>query len=828
MNDNFQQLYLQACDSLPRGQDDFFHQLWIEKRLKFESPDGKTDFVDYSSAKLFCAALTHKQPLLLVLPDHAPRRMPLLFVTGLVMYTLDNLGKSHDHRVVYFGTGASIKDYLSLTYIRNEKLSEIFKQTYLGRSAKSPNSISDNLPCTIFSYSPTDPENIVELYHPKWVFIDCSDGDNIGWITPLIQNLAEKKIPCIACVSNPLSCLTELFERNGWNIFSWSLTPTTNSPKSTKITPIIVKSQIAFTQAERLQKASHILFECSKQSTHRLQIDAWRAVGRFINGLENLLTPLPFFEAESRNYWGIYSIQALRLTAERFIEALELDNIGVKLQKVMDEANYVHEQFSDNKPPFWLALEELCIDPPSPKIPTILVFQNRAYKQLFSLAMLAENNIAEIELQKLNVWLINLKQFVQWHLQLERFERSGVDTEDVPSELNNSYPYWNPILVGTPTKHNYTRYAHLLQFDQVCNLLLPHQEYLADWHYRQWITCLDKVIPQNLNTLRRLNPLSNIASPTSEDTNEINRIIVAPGSDILIDDKAEPAHVRLSKLLQVAPRVEELAYLIDELNPEGDSNSIADSDMEGIADSVIGTESAFVEKALVVRFQEGYEVTFNFIDKIQLVVTMPRGKDLQERSVRSLKHGDVVLFINGQHRQSLYDLIISRVHDHPTFALHISLIERWQDELVSCYKNARLPLSDVLSQMQAKGSQLQTEAAIRFWLWGQVMCPSDSKDLQRISDILHMPFVQQYYPQIDKAARRLRGIHISLARKLNAWLEQEAFSSGKQSFNDVIDAELGLEFKDFQEALMILTVELIREENGLFLTSDFGRVRSLK
>jgi hypothetical protein len=325
-----------------------------------------------------------------------------------------------------------------------------------------------------------------------------------------------------------------------------------------------------------------------------------------------------------------------------------------------------------------------------------------------------------------------------------------------------------------------------------------------------------------------LNPLSNIASPIFDESKVPNRIVVTSGSDILIEDKTEPARVRLSKLLQLAPRVEEFAFLIDELNPEVDSNPIADSEIEGTADSVIGSESAFVDKALMIRFREGYEVIFNLIDKIQLVVTMPRGKDLQERSVRSLKPGDVVLFINGQHRQSLYDLIISRVHDHPTFALHISLIERWQDELVSCYKKARLPLADILSQMRAKGSQLQTETAIRFWLWGQVMCPSDSKDLQRISDILNMPFVQQYYPQIDKAARRLRGIHISLARKLNAWLEQEAFSSGKQSFNEIVDAELGLEFKDFQEALMILTVDSIKEENGLFLISDLGRIRSLK
>lgn len=305
------------------------------------------------------------------------------------------------------------------------------------------------------------------------------------------------------------------------------------------------------------------------------------------------------------------------------------------------------------------------------------------------------------------------------------------------------------------------------------------------------------------------------------------RIIVAPEKDVLIDDKAETVRARMSKLFKLAPRAEELAYLMDEFTAQAEANPIADVDVESAGGYLTPSEAAFIDKALVIRFREKYEAIFSSEDKIQLIVETPGGRDLQERSVRALRPGDAVLFINGQHRQNLYDLIISRVHDHPTFALHISLIERWQDELGTCFKKAQIPLSMVLARMQTKGSQLQTETAIRFWLWGQVMCPSDAKDLQRIADILDMPFVKQYHRQIDRAARRLRGIHISLARRLNIWLEQEALSSNPQSFNAVIDEELGLEFKDFREALMILTVESITDEEGLFLVSDLGRLKTI-
>ncbi|RMG88924.1 MAG: hypothetical protein D6706_22280, partial [Chloroflexi bacterium] len=529
-------------------------------------------------------------------------------------------------------------------------------------------------------------------------------------------------------------------------------------------------------------------------------------VGRYVRGLENLLVPLQFFEAESKHYWGIHPIQILQQTARRFAEAVETEPIGKALQKVLVEVGPVHKQLVENKPPLWLALEQICIDPPAPEIPTILVFQNRAYRQLFSLAMLAQNNIAEHELQTLNVWFVTLKQFVQWQLLMERIKRTGIDSGGISPQLKNCYPNWNPILIGVPTKYNYARYAHLLRHKEVGVLLLPHQIHLAAWHFKQWATRFDEGMSQNLAVLRQLipNPPPHLRQPVKPAA--VKRIVTAPEKDVQIDDKTEITRARMSKLFKLAPRAEELAYLMDEFTAQAEANLAADVEMAGAGDDLPQPAGAFIDKALVVQFRENYEAIFSPQDKIQLIIEMPNGRAVQERAVRSLRAGDRVLFINGQHRQNLYDLIVSRVHDHPTFALHISLIERWQDELVTCYQKAHMPLSMVLFKMQAKGSQLQTETAIRFWLWGQVMCPSDAKDLQRIADILDMSFVREYHHQIYRAAQRLRGIHRSLARRLNAWLEQEALSSNPQSFNAVIDEELGLEFNDFREALMILTV----------------------
>jgi hypothetical protein len=826
MDDNLNQLTLEAFDKLPRNNDDFFRQLWPEKRLRFEGTEGQTDTIDLHCAQLICTALSQQQPLLIVLPDHAPRRMPLLFITGLVMHTIDFLGKAQNHRVIYFGTSATIKNYLSQTYIRHQKLSDIFNQAHLGRTVETQGDISSNLPYVIFSYAPTNAEKVLETYNPQWVFLDCGDGDNTDWVCPLLDRLAEKKTVVIACVQNPLSNVLDIFQECEWNIFSWAQTPS-HSIAQTEITPFVIKSELALTQAEKFQAVSRTLSGCLKQTNGRLQRDAWRTVGRYVRGLENLPVPLQFFEAESKHYWGIHPIQILEQTAMRFVEAVETETIGKALQKVLLEINPVHEQLVENKPPLWLALEQLCIDPPTPEVPTILVFQNRAYRQLFSLAMLAENNIAEHELQTLNVWLVSLKRFVQWQVLMGKMGRTGIDVEGIPTRLKDCYPHWHPIVIGVPTKYNYARYAHLLRHKKMGVLLLPHQIHLAAWHFDQWAARFDQTLPQNLAALRRFipDPPAHIRLITNRVVSK--RIVVSPEQDVLIDDKAENLRTRMSKLFKLASRAEQLAYLMDEFTAQAEANPVADVDMEGADGYSAPSEGAFIDKALIIRFHEKYEAIFSPGDKIQLIVETPGGRDLQERSVRSLRLGDAVLFINGQHRQNLYDLIISRVHDHPTFALHISLIERWQDELVTCFKKARIPLSMVLSQMRAKGSRLQTETAIRFWLWGQVMCPRDAKDLQRIANILDMPFVKQYHRQIDRAASRLRGIHSSLARRLNTWLEQEALSSNPQSFNAVVDEELGLEFKDFQEALMILTVASITEEEGLFLVSDLGWLKAI-
>lgn len=285
---------LELFQYLPRFDDQVLHQLWAEKRLRFDDTEGKADSIDLCCAQLVCATLTLGKPLLIVLPDHAPRRLPLIFATGLIMHAMDFFGRAKNHHIVYFGTSATIKDYLSQTSIGREKLSDIFSQTNSGRASKAQSGISGNLPCVVFSYAPANAEAVLETYNPQWVFLDCGDGDNSDWIHPLLERLDEKKITGIACIQNPLSNVLSKFQEYAWNIFSWDTTPDF-SIEQTEITPFVIKSELAMTHAGIFQAVSRTLSGCAKQINGRLQGDAWRSVGRYVRGLENLPVPIPFF-----------------------------------------------------------------------------------------------------------------------------------------------------------------------------------------------------------------------------------------------------------------------------------------------------------------------------------------------------------------------------------------------------------------------------------------------------------------------------------------------------------------------------------------------------
>jgi hypothetical protein len=158
------------------------------------------------------------------------------------------------------------------------------------------------------------------------------------------------------------------------------------------------------------------------------------------------------------------------------------------------------------------------------------------------------------------------------------------------------------------------------------------------------------------------------------------------------------------------------------------------------------------------------------------------------------------------------------------------MIRRWQQDFAGAYRLWRRRnqnnVHSLLDQMQSQGSSLISAQTIRLWLMGGVLCPENADDLRRLGIILDLPFLRENYKHIHRAANRLSGIHRALSRRLNQWLQNEAFNVQPSSEGDttVLDSELGLTFSDFRDSLMVLTVETVQDRQGLFLRQNLGRL----
>jgi hypothetical protein len=295
--------------------------------------------------------------------------------------------------------------------------------------------------------------------------------------------------------------------------------------------------------------------------------------------------------------------------------------------------------------------------------------------------------------------------------------------------------------------------------------------------------------------------------------------------------KSEPVikKAEVISLLPLEDPVSEVSRLlqVDEDIDDDDSTVSLDTD-ESAEPTDPEDPSPWCHSAIEVEFDQGWQARFAPDETINVIVTSPSGQHTDERYIRSLQLGDRVVVIHGQRRQSLYHLIILRVHHHPAIELHLALIRRWQEDFAVAYSRWRQHgvrnLEKLLRQMQQLGSPLVSSLTLRQWLRGDTLCPQDEQDLHRLAEVLDLGFVQQYQRRIYQAANRLRGLHRGLAHRLSRWLEQQAAGLTTGSDDDVIDAELGLTFGDFRNSLMILHVTAVRTVTGLFTRSDLGKL----
>lgn len=848
-----------ALSDLPGTKDDLFKKLWIDRRLLFNEQKGMSDDVDECCARLVSAALRSHERLLVILPDYQPHRSAFLFATALIRHLYDSRTQDRSSPlrgpVLYFGASVGIREQLRRTSVPGlgMNLGDVFRQQDVSRGATgTATSSGSGIPQVITVYSPADPVGVLDAYRPGWVAIDCDDASSLAWLRPLLADIVRRRIPVIAWGQNTLSeCVTD-FSSYG-QVFIWqpSLQPADchacrreGSPYSlvsvnmvTSVLPVVLMGKPVQTFSAFLGEATHTLARISQRAEGAFIKDAIAVHWKYLHALETISIPLNFYETEAKRFWGLRSISHLRGICEHFRRACERDSrqLYADLEHVGSLLSKAHLELDSTGCTLWSALGHLCLeDVPNDEV-RIITFPAESRKRLFQYALLARLNITDEDLHELRVYLASLEELRRWmrYRHFSDAERTGQDFM-MPPEIF----HWHPLLVGIPVSKRTSQLLPAFLQSRIDVLLYPHQRPTFTRKQREWTIGLTANSAHIYKTISRIGQLT---LPTSIPSLP-ERVAVDESVEMDIETKTKLRITPTGILWQPLDAVAEISRIFQ---PDDESDaysfSVADHFESGTDEPGDTFDDTWCAEAIHVKFEMGWFVFFardEIINVVKADTGVPGGFD--RRYVRSLKVGDRVLLIHGQKRQSLYDLIISRVHKHPSIELHLAMIRRWQEDLSVAFVawQARLKhdsdeyrdfgdrdLHGLLNRMQHLGSRLTTSQAIYWWLRGFVLCPDDAEDLCRIAEILGMKFVQQYYKRIATAANRMRNLHRSLSLRMNGWLTDQATGSSRRGDEELIDSELGLTFGDIRNSLLVLRVVSLETVTGPFLRSNLGRTQ---
>lgn len=835
---------------LPRASDDIFEELWKNKRLTFQDQQAYIDDIDLWSAHVVRAALHENKPLLVVLPDRLPHRPALLFANCLLMDALDAIAfpDIEPNSVIYFGTTIGIREQIASVQVNKLSLDTVFTTYRIARAKTEAvplrpakrrynreRNIASLLPQVICAYAPADPRKVIDTFLPTWLAVDCCDSNRIRWLPSLLDYAEHQYLPVVAWCQNPFTPAVDDFLKAGGLVYQWPKSRFTitlpeveeRDPPPSKLIPLVLNVDHLSLESS-LQSAYFALAETtsSLKTDERLLQDALRVGWRYLRALEMLPVPLALFEAEVHQFWGTSTLGQLRLTLERFVEEASkthLHTVG-PLHRAYESLTTAHRELEVHEPPLWTTLRDLCQFADTEARSRLLLFPNNYQRQLFEFALLSRHNLTETELRAKGIWLTTFKSWYQQHVMAER-ERAT--QTNAPNDASLQLPFdqlYLPILLGLPARRQTIYIEPLLNQAEAQVLLYRYQQPALMRRVQEWNSLATAEPLQQVKVLERLSrsqvPLEAIPIVTSSITVAESADIAAPSPKI-----AMPISDTSWESLDAA---QELAHLFEDEDEEG-ATSLTERDSDHADTEVLEAVEAWTETVFELELEDEWVVSFAEDERVQVIV-QDKDVHLAERYIRAVRPNDQLLFIVGQQRQNLYDLIINRVHAHPAIELHLAMIRRWHEELPKAYRTWRQQknrgLDDLLQALQKEGSRIGTTQTLRLWLNGSVLCPEDAHDLKRLARILDMPFVQGNYRYIDKAARRLRGLHIALSRKLNGWLQQEAAGiiGERRTDHSILDKELGLTFSDFRDSLLVLRVLSVREHHGLFLRQSLGQL----
>ena len=588
-----------------------------------------------------------------------------------------------------------------------------------------------------------------------------------------------------------------------------------------EVTPRVLAGENVLEISQALVSATEALLAARDCRDGRLSADAVALGWRYLRTLESLPVPLDVWEREASCYWGTRSVSELQTAFTRFIVAV--GGVSQRLHAILQDAaealTLAQQKLAGTESPLWLGLANLCVESASQRR---IVFSSRARQEMFSFCLLARFNISEDDLREVGVHLSYLTQTPN--------HSTAFSAPDGHNAVPDNSP---PLLVGVPSRFAERYLDALLGPGQLEVLLWPHQERVLEGRVRSLARSLRfscQHLTWLLPSLNQAEQKDQLEVLEHQPTLTLGRTSVAPAGAFGTELRRKAEAVTLWKrpdISEVVASFFDVAQAVEEDDVCAAPGLVDDSAIEQEIPET--PENLWVQDALEIGVQGGLCVIFPTDEVVNVIVHGPRGTEVELRYVKALRAGDEVLFIQGQRRQSLYELLVSRVHCDPVIGQYLALVSRWQDDLVHAFYEAErqsgITAEKLLRELQDKGSALTSPDTIRGWLRRRVLSPNDAEDLRRIAEVLSLRFILDYYLQIHRAGRRLKGLHISLSARLNRWLASSAAGAMTAGgAEEVIDAELGLTMEDFRHSLVRLQVRDVTPKRGPYFRPQMGRL----
>ena len=820
-----------GLNSFSCWNNEAFGELWHRNRLASSKED--MDGFDRVNAALLWSVIENRRRLLVGMPEGLQHRPSALLATGLIKVFLDTRGKSCAKDVVYFGSRVGIREDLSLVKLSRKSLQEFFTVTFSRRNMNAGSTLRNGLPRLVCIYSPIDPVGSLNQTNPFLIAVECGDQPDVPWLPGVLEYAESKSIPMIAWSSNPLSEVHSYFNSQDVPVFSWPPhflhdhkkreTISEDDPvrvfgediRGIELLPCELTGEDVDNYSNLLRQAHHALSRAHCMLNGQVSRDAVLMGYRLLRLLERLPVSLSTYEFERSQYWRQPSIVDLCSGFSRFAGAMKSHPISAPLFEALRHFQKGVDWLSEHDPPLWTALVDLCIEDRESRSHRILVFTNEAHKKMFLHSLLANEGVCEQDLKDMGMSVASITELV--HILTEDVTVQG--GASLADGLMSQKSRGVPFLIGLPSEYNFRKIAPIVGLGKTEVLYYPHQR----WTLRRVIDRLNAILtPDVYRAIRTVQVLGGATGAASRPCHA--RQIVKLHNPRPVQGRPRPKKndVQPDGPLDIGTPTDELARLLAQYGDTDDAHCIAVSSDESSNVDEGDQSSEFTDRVVRMTFVAGWHAMFGVDDRINFVRT---DHSIERRFARSARPGDRVLYIHGESQQSLYELLISRVHKHPSIRAHVEYIRAWQQEArdkISAYLGNGHGLDDLHAKLVQRGSTLQTPTAIYFWAKGWVMRPRDAEDLRRLSEVLDMPFTSKCYELVHKAGDRLHGLHIQLSQRLKAWIMQGA--KGGQVRDEVIDQELQLTFGDVEDALMLLEVLDAHETKGLFFKGTLGRI----